>query len=488
MNEEPRPRDSLPGRLSRAGGQRKSGSCWNWFLPGPASGATPARHHCWPDHPPGHGDPPGGRGGSAWPGCGPAGHGGGAGRDPTRSLCAAAGVHSRPGPRGRPRRALRLMRRCVRGRKRRPGPLAGPSPLIVFQGGRDTTCARPTPPPCSSRTTGTPRSPRSPAGPAASTATGTAGWWPRSVDGPPARACLAGRAGTGRAPTPTRTAPTGPRAGCSSSARPGRQGVSGGRRGRLRPCLGRCDLARRRPATSSRRFPRPGPPSATWSPAALPVSGPPGRPPGPAEEAACSSTPRTHWPSRSLGPGGPATGRAAAAPGGQPRGRPRPGPAMTGPQRETRSLLHVATELAGALPQRGGHRGPAGGSSRAPRSTPGSAAAATTRPRCTGGQQATTSRSWTPCSTQGPTSRHPGGVMPAAAPRWPTRGPWGRGGPPTGWGATTTTRAATLGLLDRTGGFAPGDRRRGQPRLLGACHGGQRACARYLLDRGADID
>ena len=49
--------------------------------------------------------------------------------------------------------------------------------------------------------------------------------------------------------------------------------------------------------------------------------------------------------------------------------------------------------------------------------------------------------------------------------------------------------AATLGLLDRLAAYfggpgpAPGDVDR---TFWGACHGGQRACAEYLLDRGAD--
>jgi len=56
---------------------------------------------------------------------------------------------------------------------------------------------------------------------------------------------------------------------------------------------------------------------------------------------------------------------------------------------------------------------------------------------------------------------------------------------------TTIDDAATLGLLDRleayfTGtGPAPEDVHRA---FWGACHGGQRACAEYLLERGADLN
>jgi uncharacterized protein len=54
---------------------------------------------------------------------------------------------------------------------------------------------------------------------------------------------------------------------------------------------------------------------------------------------------------------------------------------------------------------------------------------------------------------------------------------------------TTIDDAATLGLLDRLEGYftgagpAPGEVDRA---FWGACHGGQRACAEYLLERGAD--
>jgi uncharacterized protein len=61
--------------------------------------------------------------------------------------------------------------------------------------------------------------------------------------------------------------------------------------------------------------------------------------------------------------------------------------------------------------------------------------------------------------------------------------------------ATTIDDAATLGLLDRLAGYftatgtgtgpSAGEVSRA---FWGACHGGQRGCAEYLLDRGADID
>ena len=59
--------------------------------------------------------------------------------------------------------------------------------------------------------------------------------------------------------------------------------------------------------------------------------------------------------------------------------------------------------------------------------------------------------------------------------------------------ATTIDDAATLGLLDRLEryfdgtGAGPGAEEVSRA-FWGACHGGQRACAEYLLDRGADID
>jgi uncharacterized protein len=56
---------------------------------------------------------------------------------------------------------------------------------------------------------------------------------------------------------------------------------------------------------------------------------------------------------------------------------------------------------------------------------------------------------------------------------------------------TTIDDAATLGLLDRLeayfAGAAPAADEVSRA-FWGACHGGQRRCAEYLLDRGADLD
>jgi uncharacterized protein len=56
---------------------------------------------------------------------------------------------------------------------------------------------------------------------------------------------------------------------------------------------------------------------------------------------------------------------------------------------------------------------------------------------------------------------------------------------------TTIDDAATLGLLDRLESYfagAPPDPEDVSRAFWGACHGGQRHCAEYLLDRGADLD
>jgi len=88
----------------------------------------------------------------------------------------------------------------------------------------------------------------------------------------------------------------------------------------------------------------------------------------------------------------------------------------------------------------------------------------------------------------------PGGVIGGGTPLADARafGQWRAAHRLVERGATTTIDdAATLGLLDRLEAFFAGaapaadevDRA-----FWGACHGGQRACAEYLLDRGADID
>ncbi len=57
---------------------------------------------------------------------------------------------------------------------------------------------------------------------------------------------------------------------------------------------------------------------------------------------------------------------------------------------------------------------------------------------------------------------------------------------------TTLVDAATLGLMDRVQrAFAGADPPGGEEvdhAFWGACHGGQRGCAEYLLDRGADLN
>jgi uncharacterized protein len=60
-------------------------------------------------------------------------------------------------------------------------------------------------------------------------------------------------------------------------------------------------------------------------------------------------------------------------------------------------------------------------------------------------------------------------------------------------GAQTTLQdAATLGLMDRVEGYFAADPRPSADDVnrafWGACHGGQRAAAEYLLDRGADLN
>jgi uncharacterized protein len=88
----------------------------------------------------------------------------------------------------------------------------------------------------------------------------------------------------------------------------------------------------------------------------------------------------------------------------------------------------------------------------------------------------------------------PGGVIGGGTPLADARafGQWRAAHRLVERGATTTIDdAATLGLLDRLETFfadAAPTADEVNRAFWGACHGGQRACAEYLLDRGADID
>jgi uncharacterized protein len=88
----------------------------------------------------------------------------------------------------------------------------------------------------------------------------------------------------------------------------------------------------------------------------------------------------------------------------------------------------------------------------------------------------------------------PGGVIGGGTPLADARafGQWRAAHRLVERGATTTIDdAATLGLLDRLQAFFAGAAPPADEvtrAFWGACHGGQRACAEYLLDRGADID
>ena len=88
----------------------------------------------------------------------------------------------------------------------------------------------------------------------------------------------------------------------------------------------------------------------------------------------------------------------------------------------------------------------------------------------------------------------PGGVIGGGTPLADARafGQWRAAHRLVERGATTTIDdAATLGLLDRLEAFFAGAAPAADEvtrAFWGACHGGQRACAEYLLDRGADID
>jgi uncharacterized protein len=89
----------------------------------------------------------------------------------------------------------------------------------------------------------------------------------------------------------------------------------------------------------------------------------------------------------------------------------------------------------------------------------------------------------------------PGGVIGDGAPLADARafGQWEAAHRLVERGAKTTLQdAATLGLMDRVEAYFAGDPRPSADEVnmafWGACHGGQRAAAEYLLDRGADLN
>jgi ankyrin repeat protein len=164
-----------------------------------------------------------------------------------------------------------------------------------------------------------------------------------------------------------------------------------------------------------------------------------------------------------------------------------------GPGGETRTLLHVATDWPGHFPN-----GPATVAllveAGAPLDAP------------FGGGHDETPLHWAASGDDveildalldaGADIEAPGGIIAGGTPLADARafGQWRSAHRLVERGARTTMDdEATLGLLDRLEGrFAgPGPAPAAEEvsrAFWGACHGGQRACAEYLLDRGAELD
>ena len=156
----------------------------------------------------------------------------------------------------------------------------------------------------------------------------------------------------------------------------------------------------------------------------------------------------------------------------------------------TRSLLHVATDWPGHFPG-----GPATVAALV-------AAGAEVDARFGGGSHDETPLHWAASSDDvdvldalldaGADIDAPGAVIAGGSPLTDARafGQWRAAHRLVERGARTTIDdAATLGLLDRLEGYfsGPGPAAADVDRAFwGAGHGGQRACAEYLLDRGAD--
>ena len=162
------------------------------------------------------------------------------------------------------------------------------------------------------------------------------------------------------------------------------------------------------------------------------------------------------------------------------------------PGGETRTLLHVATDWPGHFPN-----GPATVAALVE-------AGADVDARFGGDAHDETPLHWAASSDDVPVIdalldagadiEAPGGVIAGGTPLTDARafGQWRAAHRLVERGARTTIDdAATLGLLDRLEAFFGGPGPAPSPddvnrAFWGACHGGQRRCAEYLLDRGAD--